>query len=792
MQKVHTKICAFILSLIIAIPCLVVSGSALLTEASPNSASAGYVNQNIYEHTYSSDQIDAYYPGLKEYLHSNIQNCVRSIDISNFGVIFNDTTWTWLYNMIYSEMYDLFHVDGLRYTYVKSGDSSYFKTIIPVYTNNYTKNLYWQHYEEIENTTNKILSGIINNNTLSDTGKALLIHDRLAANCKYATQNEYSPSIYTIYGALGKGVAVCQGYAEAYSYLLNKVGIKSFLNESDQLDHTWNVVYINGNPYHVDVTWDDPTDDLWGRVLHENFLISDTKLFETGHILNDGTVASDHYLGANYTNLDNSFWVNSTTEFQYVNDKIYYIDNVSQKILCYSDNTVLADVTDTWYCDGNGRYWVGNFSKLVSVNNNLYYTLSNAIYKYNLKTNKASIICCPDLSDYNYFNIFGLKTDGSTLYFKTSYHPNSPDEQSVFFSYDLPIETGSTLAEINGIWYYYTNGEINFTETLVEYYGNWYYVNNGMLDWNYTGLCEYNGNYYHVENGVLNWNYSGLSYYNGEWFYVTNGIYDNTYTGLTNYYDTWYYVQNGYLDWNISTLTNYYGTWYYVENGVLNWSYTGLAEHYGGWYYIENGTLNWNYTGLAEYYGGWYYIENGTLNWNYTGLAEHYGGWYYIESGMLNWNYTGLAEHYGGWYYIESGMLNWNYTGLAEHYGGWYYIENGMLNWNYTGLCEYYDKFYHIANGQLDWNYTGLSCFYGAWFYVTNGVYDNSYTGLTYFEGTWYYVYMGYLDWSAVTITNYYGTWYFVENGMVNWNYTGYIYDEYNNYYYVENGVLKF
>ena len=36
----------------------------------------------------------------------------------------------------------------------------------------------------------------------------------------------------------------------------------------------WNIVEIDGKYYHVDVTWDDPTWDVPGLVLHENFLCS--------------------------------------------------------------------------------------------------------------------------------------------------------------------------------------------------------------------------------------------------------------------------------------------------------------------------------------------------------------------------------------------------------------------------------------------------------------------------------------------------------------------------------------
>ena len=41
------------------------------------------------------------------------------------------------------------------------------------------------------------------------------------------------------------------------------------------MNHAWNLIKIDGEWYHIDVTWDDPTPDLLGRVNHVFFLISD-------------------------------------------------------------------------------------------------------------------------------------------------------------------------------------------------------------------------------------------------------------------------------------------------------------------------------------------------------------------------------------------------------------------------------------------------------------------------------------------------------------------------------------
>lgn len=63
-----------------------------------------------------------------------------------------------------------------------------------------------------------------------------------------------------IYGALVQRKTVCHGYALAYLYLLQKVGIQATVVTGDCHSgepHAWNIVKMEGNYYHVDVTWGD-------------------------------------------------------------------------------------------------------------------------------------------------------------------------------------------------------------------------------------------------------------------------------------------------------------------------------------------------------------------------------------------------------------------------------------------------------------------------------------------------------------------------------------------------------
>ena len=116
----------------------------------------------------------------------------------------------------------------------------------------------------------------------------LLFHDTIAENTVYKD----GVNAHNAYGALVEGEAVCEGYAEAFQYLLHRAGIGSFLALGESINvttgipegHEWNYVNIDGKWYQTDVTWDDQ-----GNVFHAYFNLSD------GRIATDHTVTPTSY-----------------------------------------------------------------------------------------------------------------------------------------------------------------------------------------------------------------------------------------------------------------------------------------------------------------------------------------------------------------------------------------------------------------------------------------------------------------------------------------------------------------
>ncbi len=280
-------------------------------------------------------------------------------------------------------------------------------------------------FEKMKKNADKLLSGIENNSALSDEYKALLLHDRLCVYTEYPFYTDITDIEHTAYGALANGSSVCQGYAMAYMYLLNRVGIENYYCASEQLNHAWNIVYIDGKPYHVDVTFDDVNweteeDDrnVPGALKHNNFLRSTKGLKAQKHNANDfDSTPKD-------TKYDNYYWQNSNTEFQLVGNKIYYLDNKNQELMCVAKDTALASVKDQWTAGGSS-YWAGNFSCLSSAGGELFFSLSDSIYKYTVEAGTCEKINSPYLHDK--FSIYGFTYQNGELVYDVNTEPPGGD-----------------------------------------------------------------------------------------------------------------------------------------------------------------------------------------------------------------------------------------------------------------------------------------------------------------------------------------------------------------------------
>lgn len=89
--------------------------------------------------------------------------------------------------------------------------------------------------------------------------QVVAVHDYLVRTCAYGDTEAVVD--HTAYSALLRGQAVCDGYSSAFRILMDRLGIPCITVASEDMAHSWNMVQLDGQWYHVDVTWDDPTPD---------------------------------------------------------------------------------------------------------------------------------------------------------------------------------------------------------------------------------------------------------------------------------------------------------------------------------------------------------------------------------------------------------------------------------------------------------------------------------------------------------------------------------------------------
>lgn len=143
---------------------------------------------------------------------------------------------------------------------------------------------------------------------MTDYEKELALHDYLVLHCKYSeiVDEDEKSDIYRAYGALVNGDAVCNGYAEAMQVLLRCVGIESKFvvgygktANGEWIDHAWNLVKLGEKWYHMDSTWDDPTPDQNGMIVHPYFNVTDD-ILSGNHKWEQKDYPQAYSLGENY------------------------------------------------------------------------------------------------------------------------------------------------------------------------------------------------------------------------------------------------------------------------------------------------------------------------------------------------------------------------------------------------------------------------------------------------------------------------------------------------------------
>ena len=148
--------------------------------------------------------------------------------------------------------------------------------------------VFWQSADEIINAALALPD---------EYAREKYVHDSLTERITYDLSAEMSQSAYS---ALVDGRTVCAGYARAFQYIMQRLGVPcyyctGYAGES----HAWNIVGMEDGYYNVDVTWDD-TD---GGINYDYFNRSDSDYADT-HSRRDLSVKLPPCNGERYRGLE--------------------------------------------------------------------------------------------------------------------------------------------------------------------------------------------------------------------------------------------------------------------------------------------------------------------------------------------------------------------------------------------------------------------------------------------------------------------------------------------------------
>lgn len=363
-----------------------------------------------------------------EYIHEGLLKYEEEIILDEFAAPVYPDDLQIYYTAALNNYPDLYFV-SFSYQYYIYDDGT-LASLVPIYTMEQSEMAQTQDLidAEVEKACANIEEG------MCDLDKIITVHDYFTANYKYDYKNLNDESYmrkFTIPALFIDKMAVCQGYGLGFQYVLNKLGVECVTVQSSAMSHLWNLVQLeNGNWYHIDVTWDDPTQDWYSGTpptmtdeeyelaignVKTYFMLSDSKI---------QSLSSPHYSynPADWANDDeyaatNMFSVKTASA--YYKGKWYYVDysDFSGYIHEYNaaGNTdkVLGKVDTGWP-------YLAAFSDVCVYGGKLYYNTATDIMIYDPATGESSVYLSKPSGVGGSAYIYGMSIDGNVLTYTTA------------------------------------------------------------------------------------------------------------------------------------------------------------------------------------------------------------------------------------------------------------------------------------------------------------------------------------------------------------------------------------
>lgn len=384
------KIVSLVLMFVMTVSCVNISAETLYEEFSIDDITA--LSKPTDEMQLLGEDAQA---ELEKRLVAGWSTLADEIDVSDLGISSNSI----------SAMYSKVLFKNPYYYYVKGSFSgtkfknNQIKTIKPNYTEtdiNSVKKTWAQIDKAVEEILLYVKPG------MTEYEKVMAVHDYMAYNYVYDIDDDEQNMLIVI-----DKRGVCAAYSYAFIHVMNLLGIDSYFITSEDMVHAWNIVNIDGEWYHIDVTWDNVSNNFaYGT--RKYALLSTSAVIENGHYdFDTGDYVCDSTLYDDFSYLS-----------AYCDGKSYFIKG--KNVVDEDDNVIFENLDGGdgwWHITSTSGFPNTIYSGICELNGILYFNTDNGIYSYNPKTKATELVLekrgiCGMFADENVlrYNEYNMQT----------------------------------------------------------------------------------------------------------------------------------------------------------------------------------------------------------------------------------------------------------------------------------------------------------------------------------------------------------------------------------------------